>query len=158
MTSGALDASSIISYITETFRGLDVAEAFGDHFFIYDPDHTLPPERQMPFATLVTGDAYDNVSNLSRAGVYRLNIGVSRETYRSLFGPPPKMAPDGAPDTSRDYTVLDQILPHPVYAAMSWICVLNPSTATFETVKSFLTEAYDQAVSRHTRHNAGTES
>jgi hypothetical protein len=146
-----MSEDSIIRYITETFTGLNVAEGFGDHFFIYDPEHTLPPQRQMPFATLVRGDAHDTVSNLSRAGVYRLNIGVRRETYQSLFGPPPQMAPDGAPDTSRDYTVLDQILPHPVYAAMSWICVLNPSAETFETVKSFLSEAYDQAVSRHTR-------
>jgi hypothetical protein len=32
---------------------------------------------------------------------------------------------------------------------MSWVCVLNPSPATFETIKPLLAEAYQRAVSRH---------
>jgi hypothetical protein len=39
-------------------------------------------------------------------------------------------------------------MPHPVYAPQSWICVLNPSQATFESLKPLLTEAYTAATQR----------
>jgi len=34
-------------------------------------------------------------------------------------------------------------MPHPVYGKMYWVCVLNPSAETFETVKGLLAEAYE---------------
>ena len=43
-----------------------------------------------------------------------------------------------------------QIMPHPVYAPQSWVCVLNPSDATFQAVRQLLAEAYDLAVRRFT--------
>ena len=33
-------------------------------------------------------------------------------------------------------------MPHPVYGRMHWICVVNPSEATFETLMPSLAEAY----------------
>jgi Family of unknown function (DUF6194) len=77
--------------------------------------------------------------------------GVSKQTYRSLFGPqPPVPGSAGVVNTGHDFTALDQILPHPVYAPQSWVCVLSPSDATFQaTVRPLLAEAYDLAVSRH---------
>lgn len=141
---------AIIRYITGKFAGLDVPVSSGDSFFIYDPARNLPPERRMPFATLVTGDHYETVSNLDREGVFRLNIGVGKQTFRSLFGSPP--TDEGGTDTSHDFTALDRIMPHPVYGRMYWLCVLNPSEATFETVKGLLAEAYELAVERYGRH------
>lgn len=158
-----MDEASITRYIADTFDGVDVVVAsaengapevaWGDVFFSYDPDRNLAPNRRLPFATIVTQDygEYDRASNLNRPSVFRLNIGVSKETYGSLFGPlprPPGAA--GAVDTGHDFTALDQILPHPVYAPMSWICVLNPSDATFQAVRPFLAEAYDLAVRKRT--------
>jgi hypothetical protein len=35
-----------------------------------------------------------------------------------------------------------------VYATQSWVCVLNPSTATFESLKPLLAEAYDIVFNR----------
>ena len=107
----------------------------------------------MPFATLMTSDQYDRFSNLDRPSVFRLNIGVGRETYRSLFGPEPDTPADGQPaGTGHDFTVLDQLLPHPVYAPMSWVCILNPSDATFEKViRPLLAEGYDLGVRRYAR-------
>jgi len=78
----------------------------GDFIFIYDPDRDLPPNRQHPFAAPVTGERHDTVADLERPDVFRLNIGVSRETFESLF-------PDGAADI--DYTARDRVMPHPVY-------------------------------------------
>jgi hypothetical protein len=56
--------------------------AWGDTFFIYDPDGTSPPERQFPYATVVVNDypGFDESSDLGRDGVYRVNVWVSRDT------------------------------------------------------------------------------
>jgi hypothetical protein len=42
-------------------------------------------------------------------------------------------------------------MPHPVYGKMYWVCVLNPSAATFEAVKPLLAEAYQAAAGRHAK-------
>jgi hypothetical protein len=154
-----MDSDAITQYITDTFDGLNVVTADGNTFFIYDPEGKLPPERQMPFATLVTNDSYDQVSNLNRPSVCRLNIGVSKETYRALFGQQPSPpGADGIVDTGHDFTALDHLLPHPVYAPQSWVCVLNPGEATLQTVQSLLAEAYDLAASRYAKRMARPKS
>jgi hypothetical protein len=90
-----MDERAIIEYITETFAGVDVVTgtdgiALGDTFFFYDPERNLDPKRRFPFATIVTKDYgdFDRASNLNRPGVFRLNIGLSNDTYRARFGPP----------------------------------------------------------------------
>jgi hypothetical protein len=151
-----MDQSDIVRYISETFSGVDVVApsdgvGAGDTFFIYDPDRNLDDKQRFPFATIVTKDYgdFDATSNLNRPDVFRLNIGVSRDTFRSLFGTRPA-APGaaGESDTQYDYAVLDQLLPHPVYAAQSFVCVLNPSAETFERVKPLLAEAYERVATR----------
>jgi hypothetical protein len=149
-----MDEAALTRYITETFAGVDLVVASGNTFFFYNPDPTVPPDHRFPFVTLVTNDEYDQFSNLNRPDVYRLNIGVSKQTYRALFGAPP--ARDGAAeDGGHDFTALDQVMPHPVYGRQYWVCVLNPSATTFQdAVQPLLAEAYDQAVGKHTRHAA----
>ncbi len=152
-----MDSRSITQYISGTFPSVDLVIptegiASGDTFFIYDPDHNLDPKHQLPFATIVTKDYgdFDRASNLDRPGVFRLNIGVSRDTYRSLFGPQPSLSGTaGGADTGYDFTVLDQVLPHPIYAPQFWVSVLNPSAETFQTVQALLAEAYDRAARRY---------
>ncbi len=78
--------SEVIQYIVNAFEGVDTVSSSGDTFFFYDPRSELPVDHRFPFATLVTGDHYDTALNLGRLSVFRLNIGVSAETYRSLFG------------------------------------------------------------------------
>jgi Family of unknown function (DUF6194) len=164
-----MNESSITQYIIDTCDGVDVVHpetsggpeiAWGDTFFIYDPDRNLEPNRRFPFATIVTKDYgdFDNASNLNRPGVFRLNIGVSKETYRSLFGAQPSRSDAGDDvEAGYDFTALDRLMPHPVYAPQSWVCVLNPSDATFQTVvRSLLAEAYDLAVSRYAKRVART--
>jgi hypothetical protein len=154
-----MDQDAIIQYITDTFTGLDVLRptdgpGAGDTFFFYDPQHNLDPTRRMPFATIVSKDygEYDNASQLDRPGVFRLNIGVSRDTFGALFGPAP--AAEGGQSTGYDFAALDRLLPHPVYAPQSWVCVLNPGPETFEAVKPLLAEAYTIVASRHARRQA----
>src|ERR1051325_6757335 len=135
-----MDEKGITDYIMNTFAGVETMTTLGYTFFFYGPD------RMLPFTTIATADNEgDRVSNLDRPGVFRLNIGVSKQTFQSLFGA-------GKVDVSTyDFTALDTIMPHPDYAAQSWICVLSPSDATFETVRPLLAEAYDIAVRRHER-------
>jgi hypothetical protein len=136
----AMDETSIAKYILDTFAGVETTDAFGYTFFFYTS------ERMLPFATLVaTDNEYDRVSNLDRPGVFRLNIGVSRQTFQSLFGAG-KVAV-----SAYDFTALDRIMPHPEYAAQNFVCVLNPGAATLEKVRALLAEAYDLAVRRHAK-------
>lgn len=144
-----MDETTVSAYILGAFPGVETASTGGYTFFFFGSD------RMLPFATLATADdEYDRASNLDRRGVYRLNIGVSRDTYRSLLGPErPRLGESGVVDTGHDFTALDRILPHPVYAPQSWVSVLNPSRETFGTVQSLLSEGYDLAVRRAKRAN-----
>jgi Family of unknown function (DUF6194) len=146
----------ISQYITDTFKGVDVVVASGDSFFFYNPDNGLPPDHRFPFVTLVTSDINDEFSDLKRPSVFRLNIGVSKQTFRSLFSlaelPPDSEDTDKRSDNSvgYDFTAFDQLMPHPVYGRMYWMCVVNPSNETFETkVLPLLVEAYEMAVSKY---------
>jgi len=135
-----MDETSIAQYIADTFAGVETDHNFGYTFFFYGPDHMLP------FATIAAADnEYDRVSNLDRPGVFRLNIGVSKQTFQALFG-------TGKVDVSAyDFTALDKVMPHPEYAAQNFVCVLSPSGLTLERVRALLAEAYELAVRRHSK-------
>lgn len=137
-----MDETSITQYILDTFAGVEMATNFGYTFFFYGSD------RKLPFATIATADyEYDRVSNLDRPGVFRLNIGVSRQTFQSLFGA------SKVDVSAYDFTALDKVMPHPEYAAQHFVCVLNPSEATLKKVQALLAEAYDLAVRRHSKRH-----
>ena len=145
-SSNAMIISSITQYINKTYPHIYPVAAWGETSFFYNPDRQLP--RGIYFATIKQNDGKnDRASNLDRSDVFRLNIGISKSTYLSLFGPQPSRPPaGGVVETGHDFTALDHLIPHPVYGWMSWVCVLNPSATTFETVKPLLSEAYDLAV------------
>ena len=149
-----MNEALITQYITDTFEGVHPVDAWGDTFFFYNPGRQLPDE--IYFATLKSqDDDYDRASDLNRPAVFRLNIGISKSTYRSLFGSQPsRRGADAVVNTGHDFTALDQLLPHPVYGRMFWVCVLNPSAATFQAVQPLLAEAYDLAVSKYAKRVA----
>jgi hypothetical protein len=135
MTDGP-DAVQIRQFIAG-LEGVDISEANGDSFFFYDPERNMPHDRRLPFATIETGESYDTESRLDRPGVFRLNIGVGKQTFIAQCGPKGSVTPD--------YAALDRIMPHPVYGKMYWLCVLNPSAATYETAKTLIAEAHGTA-------------
>ena len=113
-------------------------ENFGYIFYFVGDDHRLP------FLTIANSDQeYDNVSNLDRDGVFRINIGVSRETFKQLIG-------EFNPETT-DYSALNVFLPHPDYAPQNFICILNPSAKNAETTKDLIVEAHSIATIRFQR-------
>jgi hypothetical protein len=138
------DPESIIRLIRETYPEVDIVTMEGAAFFSLDPEKHWPN-----FATIVWTDDFDQASNLSRPGVFRLNVGVSRATFDRLVGW----------DTAPDYTAIDCLLPHPVYDRQHWISILNPSDATFrDVVLPLLAEAHDRLAATRARHpSASTE-
>lgn len=121
----------ITTWITTTYPETKVASAMGATFF------SLTDQHWPNFATIVTTDEHDmgSPSNLSRQGVFRLNLGVGKDTFLRLVG---SMA-------DADDAALDQVIPHPVYAQQRWIAILNPSRQTFDdVVKPLIAEAHDR--------------
>ena len=111
------------------------AENFGYTFFFLGEDHRLP------FVSIADSDNdFDNVSNLNRDGVFRVNIGVSKETFKNLIGEP------GIEPV--DYSALDIFLPHPHYSKQHFVCILNPSGENDETAKKLIIEAHSIAAAR----------
>lgn len=143
-----MEKSAIAQFISEGFDGIVPVSAWGETSFFYNPGRALP--RGVYFATLKEKDGEnDKASDLDRPGVFRLNIGISKPTYRSLFGqPPPRPAAGCVVDTGHDFSALDVLTPHPVYGWMAWISVLNPSSDTFEQVKPLLAEAHRMATAK----------
>lgn len=143
-----MDEQAVTEAITRRFADLEVIESSGNFFFQVRPGREAGPDRWLPFATLVTNDLYDQASRLERPSVFRLNVGVSPETYRSLFGELPRGNGSSVIDTGHDYTALDRLTPHPLYAPMAWVGVLNPSEATFQALLPLLDEAHARAARR----------
>jgi Family of unknown function (DUF6194) len=150
MQAEGMDQESITRYITDTFEDVDVVVAAGDSSFFYA---RLDPSSRMPFATIVTRDQEsDRASNLDRPPVFRLNIAVSKQTFRSFFGAQtPPSGTGGGADGRYDFAALDRLLPHPLYGRMNWVCVLNPSASTFQSLRPLLGEAYGLSVRGDTR-------
>lgn len=113
-------------------------EGGGDFFAIYDPDGDYERRPRQGWATLVQSDAHDSASDLSRPGVFRLNIGLPRGRYNEVV----------ADAETPDFTVTDVVMPHPVYAGYGFVCVLNPERI-WPTVERLLADAHDFAVRKH---------
>ncbi|HET6985865.1 MAG TPA: DUF6194 family protein [Kribbella sp.] len=139
--------------VIRAYDGLRVLEAQDDLFYLYDPAADLPPERQQPFATIVTGDHYEQVSRLDEPGAWRLNVGLTKTTYTSLFGPvPTERDADWVLDSGHDYTTRDELMPHPFYASQHWVCIVSPTRLA--PLEPLLDEAYEFAARKYANHQA----
>lgn len=75
-SAGYMDLDQI-RQVLASYPGTRLFEANNDTFAVHDPGEDRPPERQLPWATIVTSDdAYDSASDLNRPEVFRLNIGL----------------------------------------------------------------------------------
>jgi hypothetical protein len=138
------DPDAITKYILATYQETAYIAIEGASFFSLDAERHFPN-----FATIVwNDDASDQASDLSRPGVFRLNIGLNRATFERLVGS----------DTEPDYTALDRLLPHPVYARQLWVSILNPSAETWrDVVIPLLAEAHDRLAAQRARHSRPTD-
>lgn len=137
---GEMDFDTVSAALA-AYPGTHLITAYGDVFAAYDPEGRIqrePSKHWMPWATIVISDVNDAASDLDRAGVFRLNIGLTRSRFAELTEQTP------APD----FTAVDVLMPHPVYADYGWVCVLNPER-TWPTVETLLDEAHALAVRKH---------
>ena len=117
------------------FNNVQRTEDFGYSFFFVGDDHRLP------FVTPANSDSdFDNVSKLNREGVFRVNIGVSRETFENLIAEPNLQA--------IDYSGLNVFLPHPHYSRQYFVRMLNPSGKNVAATKKLIVEAHSIAAGR----------
>lgn len=113
---------------------------FGYTFFFVGDDHRLP------FVTIGHSDnEFDAVSRLDRDGVFRINIGVSRQTFDVLLG--------DYDDEVIDYSVLDVFLPHPHYAKQNFVSILNPTGDNVDVTRKLILEAHQIAETRFHRRS-----
>jgi hypothetical protein len=123
-----ISVQTIEQYITEQLPNVTKLDSYGYQFFFYESDQVLP------FVTIATSDnEHDNKSNLDRDGVFRVNIGVSKDSFNKLFTDT---------KTDWDYTTLNRFMPHPDYAAQHYICILNPADDLLEETIRFIEEAH----------------
>ena len=127
-----------VEAFVEKLDNVQREENFGYIFYFVGDDHLVP------FVSIADSDnEYDSVSNLNREGVYRVNIGISRETYESL--------PGGSSTDNIDYSALNVFLPHPEYSKQHFVCILNPSQENAERTKQLIVEAHSIAAARLSR-------
>lgn len=149
MGADVVSTKDVLKYCLNTLEGVVLAESWGETGVFYNPNLTL--KRGVYILTIKEKDGEnDKASCLNREGVYRVNLGVRKKTFVDLFGEIPKRPnKGGVVDMAYDFTALDCILPHPVYAWMGWICCLNPTEETFAQLKPYINEAYAYAVEKY---------
>lgn len=136
----------IIEYCKINLQDICVVESWGETGIFYNPNNKF--KRGVYVLTIKEKDGdNDKASKLDRPNIYRLNIGVSKNTFLRLFADIPTRPPKGGViDMSYDFTQMEVIMPHPVYGWMNWICILNPTVEYFNSsLKAFITEAYELA-------------
>jgi hypothetical protein len=139
---------NIVEKIVTEFDGIVPKSSWGEISLFYNPGQVLP--NGVYFCTIKekNGDN-DKASDLDRVGIYRLSIGISKESYESLFGTRPKRPSKGSiVDTGHDFTESNILMPHPIYGWMSWVQILNPSEAKFNEIFGLIREAYQNAVGK----------
>lgn len=138
-----MTTDEILQYCLDNLEGTVLAESWGERGVFYNPNNAL--KRGVYILTIKEKDGdNDKSSKLDRNDIYRVNIGVRKSTFIKLFKKIPKRPAAGEfVDMEFDFSALNQLLPHPVYSWMGWVCVLNPSLQTFERLKPLIQEAYE---------------
>lgn len=135
-----------INTLLNNYAGVVVMSAWGESSLFYNPNRILP--RGVYFVTIKEKDGEnDKVSNLTREGIFRLSIGVSKSTYIEHFGRPPSRPAKGKViEGSWNFTETNKLLPHPVYAWMGWVAVNSPTRETFDSLSPLFDSAYQKAL------------
>lgn len=148
----------LIDTLMEKYPGLVKTSAWGETSLFYNPEGLL--KRGVYCFTFKLKDGEnDSASNLDREIVnYRMNFKLNKPHFLAYFEEPalPKRPAKGEiifleSGKAYDPTILNKLFPHPVYAWMSWVSIINPSS---KTIKHFISdglidEPYQDAVMRY---------
>ena len=146
-----MTAEAVIQRITREFQDLVPKATWGETSLFYNPGNAL--KNGVYFATIKEHDGEnDKASHLDREGVFRLSFGLTPASYEELFGlRPPRPDKGGVVPTGHDFTALNELMPHPVYAWMGWVQVLSPTDQTMRDLTLLLTKAHEKARAGFTR-------
>tara|TARA_B110000879_G_C10924106_1_gene413305 strand:+ start:141 stop:605 length:465 start_codon:yes stop_codon:yes gene_type:complete len=146
MNDNAYSIEKINSHILSTYTDVVVKNAWGETSFFYNPDNRLP--RGVYFATIKIKDGEnDSSSELDRPNIFRLSIGVGNDYYELLFGSKPSRPAKGETvGMGIDFSEVDILMPHPVYAWMGWVSILSPLKDKSPALNEYIKAAYQSAV------------
>jgi len=141
----------IVETICNRLEGVKPKSSWGETALFYNPNNRLPSG--VYFCTIKEKDGdNDKSSNLDRGGVYRIAIGLLPETYNRLFGQKPaRPSKGGCVSTGHDFTEKSELMPHPIYAWMSWAQILSPTYEEFESIYPYIEESYKFAITKFSK-------
>lgn len=148
-----MNAIELENWILTNYQGIIVMDAYRERSFFYNPDGSLP--KGIYFATIKESDGpNDKASLLDRENVYRLSIGVGKKIYQSLFGQvPARPIKGGIIDYDFDFSSTQVLMPHPIYAWISWVAINNPNKINLETIKHLLDINYQSVITKFGKKN-----
>lgn len=143
--SQSVSTATVHEHITTNLDGVVPTKAWGETSYFYNPGARF--KRGTYFATIKEKDGdNDKGSSLDHDGIWRLNIGVQKNTFIELFGPPPVRPAKGNTITGPwDFTAIDTLMPHPVYGWMGWVAVLCPGATNWAICQKLLGDAHRRA-------------
>lgn len=155
MTAMALQ--EVADAVVARYPGVVPTASWGETSLFVNPGGQLP--RGVYFCTLKDHDgANDRASRLDRDGVYRLALGLPPGAYAQRFGARPARPPKGGVvATGHDFTQLDVLMPHPVYAWMGWVQLLSPSREALDALLPLLDAAHAAATAACARRVAARD-
>lgn len=140
-----MKVDNIFNYCVSNLDDVVLTDNWGERGIFYNPNGIL--KKGVYVLTIKEKDGEnDKSSSLNRSNVYRVNVCLKKETFIKMFDYIPKRPEAGQiVKMDFDFKKMDTIMPHPVYAWMGWVCVLNPSEKTFKELKVMIQESYDFA-------------
>lgn len=153
--------ASLVLNLTKLYPGLVEKSVWGETALFYNPSGLL--KRGTYCITFKEKDGENDASSaLNREEVeYRMNFKISKSTFLTQFNEP---ALPGRPAKGKiialksgrafDPTVLDTLIPHPVYGWMSWVSIINPSKESIEAIMKagLLDESYEAALAGYNKN------
>lgn len=153
-----MSPESIVQLLASELDGVVPKASWGETSLFYNPDRLLP--NGVYFCTIKekNGDN-DKSSDLGRKSVFRVSIGVGKSNYEKNFGARPKRPEKGGiVNTGHDFTKLDELMPHPIYAWMSWVQILSPSKSSFDSIFPLIKDAHASAIIKFNKKIQKTNS
>lgn len=141
----AMAPAQCADWLMGQFEGLIVKASYGEQAFFYNPGAIL--KNGVYFATIKEADGpADKASRLSRPGVWRLNFALSSNDFAARFGPRPARPPKGGViEGAWDFAAADQLMPHPIYGWMGWVCVICPTFSHLDRLQPALADSHARA-------------
>lgn len=122
-----MDTNKLSQFIIDRYKDIFTQKDCVETSFFYNPNFRFP--RGTYFVTIKEKDGdNDKSSNLYRENIFRLSFSTDKKDFFQLFSEKPARYDKSEVIIGKyDFTKLDKLMPHPVYAWLGWVCILNPT-------------------------------